>query len=580
LRGRDRWTLGIAVSMGVAAPSLVVVSKAWGLGDVAQEIPDAGPYRPAPPMPRGAPLSPLSGAPNPEARDGETVAPGRADAAPATAAPQGDIVESIEPEGVDAGPSPPARQGAVGSRVRTDFTGWARESLEWPLAATGFRVAAPSPYDVPHDRVISRTQLFVRASHVRDRWFEATVSGVLGYSFREQGPSGTDTFDGINGQATNADPQAELRELYIGLFSSRVDVRIGQQRVAWGRADLQSPNDVLNARDLRDPILTEPELRHVPTPLLRVDFDVGAVSVQLVGTPVFVPDVYDVYGTNWAAIQEDAPQQIRGLFGSVSPLFDPTKQAAFNSLIRDTQLPSSNWAAPSGGVKLSTSLGGLDVDLYYHYGFDGTPNVSVSPSFAAFLMGENFQGFRPSDLTPVLQALDMGEQPFSATYVRRHHVGLDAATVAGPIAFRLDVAYDTERVYYLIGNLTSLVSPSFAGVASIEYQTGDIDKVVLLEANYNRIVDTIGQPLLGYDQDSFGLAGTFRWPFGGGWAVDLRGLVGVEPVSLMIEPALRWKINEAVAVRAGTVLLAGETDSVGWYYRDNTSVFLQGRYSF
>jgi hypothetical protein len=530
-------------------------SSAWAR---ASDTSDAGSEAPAPSATAGPPLPPLP--------------------------PQGDVVETIAPEGSAAAtpalpPAPPAQNPDV-PRDRTEFAGWARESIEWTLAPNGAGQGTPSPYAVPHDRLISRTQLFARASYIRGRWFEATLSGVLGYSFREQSPSGNEAFDGVDGQATRGDPQAELRELYIGLFSSHVDFRIGQQRVAWGRSDFASPNDVLNARDLRDPILTEAELRHVPTPLVRLDFDLGAVTLQLVGTPIFVPDVYDVYGTNWAAVQADAPAPIRGLFGSVSPLFDPTKQGAFDALVHDTQLPAMNFAAPSGGIRVAAATAGADFDFYYHYGFDSTPAVSVSPSFASFLGSEAFAAFHPSDLTPVLQALDMGVQPFTAAYVRRHHIGLDAATVAGPFALRLDAAYDTQRVYYRAADLTSLVSPTFSGVASVEYQTGDIDRVILVEAIYTHIVDALDEAILGYDRDSIAVAGTLRWPLAGGWAIDLRGLAGIEPVSFVLQPAVRWKLNDALFLRAGAVVLAGETDSIAWYYRDNTSAFVQGKYSF
>jgi hypothetical protein len=558
---RPRGIVWTGALVGAATSCLGFHATAWARGDVpaasAQE-------RPAPAAPPPAPPPPLPPLP--------------------AEAPQGDVVESIVPEGPAPRAPSPARAAPAAEPAppayRTDFSGWARESLEWTLAPAGFRQGAPSPYDVPHDRLISRTQLFARASYVRGRWFEATISGVLGYSFREQGPSGTDIFDGVDGQTTSADPEADLRELYLGFFSNRVDFRVGQQRVAWGRSDTRSPNDILNARDLRDPILTEDELRHVPTPLLRVDFDLGAVTIQAVGTPVFVPDVYDVYGTNWAAIQGDAPAPIRGLFGSVSPLFDPTKQGSLNALVHDTQLPRSNWEAPSGGLKVAVALPGADLDFYYHYGFDGTPAISVSPSFKAFLGGEAFATFQPSDLTPILQALDMGTPPFTAQYVRRHHVGFDAATSAGPFAFRLDAAYDTQRVYYQAADLTSFVSPTFSSVASVEYQTGDLDKVVLFELTYDRIVDAPGQPLLGYDQDTVAVAGTVRWPIEGGWVIDLRGLTGIEPVTLALEPALRWKATDALWLKAGAVLLDGENNSFGWYFRHNTSAFLQAKYSF
>jgi hypothetical protein len=555
----ERVSVWLAVSVGAAASPVAVVATASAGSVAAPGIVDAG--KDGPPSASPGPVPAWNGA---QADVEEPSMPSEPTSPPAAARSEADVVESIGAEDADAGTveaSEPVRaKPERASGNRTEVAGWARESTEWILAPSGFRRGSPSALDVPHDRFISRTQLFVRASHVRGRWFEATVSGVLGYSFREQGPSGDADFDGVNGQATTADPQADLRELYVGLFSKYVDFRIGQQRVAWGRADLQSPNDVLNARDLRDPILTETELRHVPTPLIRFDIDLGAVNVELVGTPVFVPDVYDVYGTNWAAIQQDAPAPVKQTLALLAASFDSTKQGGLNALLHETQLPGANWTDPSGGAKVSAEIGGIDVGLYYHYGFDSTPVLSLTPSPTSLL------------LTPA--------QAFSATYVRRHHIGFDAAATAGPFAMRVDAAFETERVYYHAADLTSQSSPSVMAVASIEYQTGDIDQVLLVEGIYNRVVEIVDSPLLGYDQDSFGVAATLRWPLWAGLSIDLRGLAGVEPVSLVLQPALRLKVSDATSIKAGAVLLDGEVNSLGWYYRHNTSAFLQVKYSF
>ncbi len=494
----------------------------------------------------------------------DATAPREATAPPEATPPESDVIETIVPSGdaqkADTTTPPFPATAAPHDADRTDIGGWARESSEWTLTTSGYRKGAPSPLDVPHDRLISRTQLYLHASHVRGDWFEATVSGVVGYSLREQGPSGAASFDGVNGQATSGEAEISLRELYLGLYSRHVDFRIGQQRVAWGRADLQSPNDVLNARDLRDPILTETELRHIPTPLLRLDIDLGSVNVELAVTPVFIPDLYDVYGTNWSAIQQDSSPEIKQQFASAWQLVDATKQSQFNALAHDTGLPAANWTAPSGGTKLSTTLGGIDLDAYYHYGFDTTPYVLIAPtgpSLAMALLGV----------------------PISATYVRRHHVGLDATGTAGPLVFRLDAAYESERVYYHV-LFSSFESPTALGVASVEYQTGDIDKVLLVEAIYNHLFNPPDLPLLGYERDSYAVAATFRWPIGAGFAVDLRSLVGITPTSFVLQPAFRWKLSDALFLKVGTVLLGGEEDSVGWYYRHNTSAFVQAKYSF
>ena len=55
-----------------------------------------------------------------------------------------------------------------------------------------------------------------------------------------------------------------------------------------------SPNDVINARDNRDPFVSETELRRIPSLLARADLDLGFGSLQLVLAPIYDADVADV----------------------------------------------------------------------------------------------------------------------------------------------------------------------------------------------------------------------------------------------------------------------------------------------
>src|SRR5262249_29337364 len=133
--------------------------------------------------------------------------------------------------------------------------------------------------------------------------------------------------------------EATPLELYIGLSWPGLDLRIGQQRVAWGRSDVRSPNDVLNRRDLRDPLLAEPELRDLPTPLVRGDIELGFGSLELVFAPFFFPDRFDLFGSNWALVQPDAPPPLRGFFGLLTRAVDPALEAMLQPLLTQTSGP-------------------------------------------------------------------------------------------------------------------------------------------------------------------------------------------------------------------------------------------------
>lgn len=463
--------------------------------------------------------------------------------------------------------------------THTKVSGWARESLEFYPYDRGLRRNdVKDVRGVPRDRLLSRTQLLVRASFQRGRWFEAAVSGALGVAAYVEG-SGRDLgFQGWASQGTSVLLDARLMELYLGFFARHFDLRVGQQRVAWGVADVLSPNDVLNARDLRDPFLAEPEMLRVPTPMLRASWYPEPFTLELIASPVFVPDRSSLYGRNWAAIQPDAPAEYRGLFALLARAAGPSTQDELNSALYQTRLPNQNGQGLWGAARLGLHTSAFDANLYYQYGYDGTPYLWLNPAFATVLQHTDFRKAGFGDLAPVLRAVDRGLTPVFAEYVRRHHVGFDAVMPAGPFMLRLDAAYQTRRVFYR-SDLTSIAAPAALGVISLDYQTGSVSKVLIVEGVYVRIMSDFQGPLLVYARDSYGLAGVLRWPLFSLFSVDLRALIGIAPRFYTLQPALVTKLG-SFALKTGALVLGGEPNSFGAYYRHNTTAFLQLRYGF
>jgi hypothetical protein len=371
--------------------------------------------------------------------------------------------------------------------------------------------------------------------------------------------------------------EPQLYEAYVGLYSSRFDVRVGQQRLAWGNADYLSPNDVMNARDLRDPFLAETELLHIPTLMVRADWDLGFASLQGVVEPAFTPDRYDLYGSNWAAVQPDAPVWARGLTNLLGRSLDPTLQEPAQRLFAATRYPKSDFTAPVLGARLAWSVAGLDVNYYYQYGFDG-PLVQIDPALAAGLATVDWNSAGLADLQPWLLAIDAGQKPLSVSFVRRHHIGTDLATAIGPLALRLDAAYQSKRVFSR-RDLAGFVSPTLQGVLSAEYQTGDKDKFALLEVVYTHLIDTPTVPLLIYDRHTLGLVGDVRWPLWRNLSFELRGLLGIRPSTATVQPELNLKFQPWIFTLGG-LWLNGEAYSLGQYFHRNIEIYAKVKVLF
>lgn len=506
-----------------------------------------------------SPLEPALAAPAPAQQ--AAVEP-LAEPAEQSSAAADDIVEVIEvPSSAPTFTSPPP------SPERFELHGWARQSIELGLGSRVYQEEDPRPGDLPYDRLISRSQLFARARYSRGDSFEVNLSGILGYSWLQEGPNHPSIrFNGFNGQRTEGVLEPALHELFVAFFFESVDLRIGQQRLAWGRADFFSPNDVVNPRDNRDPFLAEPELRTVPTPLLRADMDLPFGSLQAVFSPLYVPDRGDIAGSNWAGVQPDAPLVLRELIAT---------GLAPSALT--VELPEQNLTAPQAGARFAWSHSGWDFAHYYHYGFDG-PSVELDPLVASRLSSPDLRNVSTEELPVLVDAIDSGNAPFSLRFRRRHHVGLDLGTTVGPFALRLEGAYQSQRVFYR-QDLLSFVSPSLLGVASVELQTGERDKGALVEWVYIRVLDRPDAALLSYARDTLGVAANVRWTLLSPVFAELRAVIGIEPRTLILEPIVSARFGGST-ISAGGLWLGGDDGSLGHYFRRNRELFLRVRYSF
>jgi hypothetical protein len=492
------------------------------------------------------------------------------------AADGGDVTEAVQSSGAPAFAMAPVEP-PLEPASQASLHGWLRQSLEWTLHGYGASGASSDPANLVRDRLLSHTQLLIEG-HYRLRSFEAGVSGLLTLSVHELEPANGAAFRGLNGQGAYARVEPDLRELYVGESYGPLDLRIGQQRVVWGHSYAFSPNDVVNAHDLRDPMLGEPELRGLPTPLLRADLALGPVNVQAVVSPVLVPDRFDLYDSNWSPIGLDTPVAYRGFLNVLASAVDPSLRPNLQQLLRQTKLPEPFTQATSGGVRVSSTLLDVDVSAYYHYGFDTTPAVQVDPSFAYVLAGTDFAHTRLFDLAPALRAVDAGLSPLRAEYVRRHHVGLDLARAIGPFLLRLEAAYETARVFYAL-DMSSYVSPALLFVAGLEYQPGALDQLVALELVYVALLELPRTPLIAYAAQSYGVAAIVRWPLFGVLSLNLRAIAGIERPSYVLQPALRIGFG-GLLIDVGVLLLDGESLSFGWVFRRNAAAFAQARYAF
>ena len=407
----------------------------------------------------------------------------------APAQDSGDLVETIPPDDATVPSTPPVSPPSappsappvapVASRSPSlslsrpphsvELRGWARASALVGLYLTGPTTPPEHGY-VPHDRLVATQQMFLRLRYAYARSFEVVASGLLAFDAYEQDAPAGDTFNLINGVGSRTAFDASLREAYVGAFWRSFDFRLGQQRIAWGRGDAFTPNDILDGYDLREQLIPESDAYHLPSFAARAGLDLGFGSLEAVVQPFFQPNRFDVYGGNWALVQPGAPLSYITLLNLANQAISPTLHDALQPLLGQTQLPPNDFTATSAAARFGVDVHRFDFNVYYQYGWDRTPKLEIDPQYAALLHQIDYA--KPIDPMPYLAPFLAGQEPVRATYVRRHHVGADVAISVGPLLFRAEWAYDTTRVLIARDDMHGVIAPVVQATTGIRVSAG------------------------------------------------------------------------------------------------------------
>lgn len=206
-----------------------------------------------------------------------------------------EVVEVIEDETAPKKPSE-SKAAPEAAPDKIEVRGFARTTAQFGLGEGSAPGNAPASDHVAYERAQSVNQMYLDVRYTRGKHFQAVISGSLAYTAAVIEGRAGETLDSRVVATTLFEPT--LREAYLGLYSDRVDLRLGQQRIVWGNSEGAAPNDVLNARDTRNRMQLDSEMVNIPTLAARADFDLGIAVLGVVAQPFFIPDKSSIYGGN------------------------------------------------------------------------------------------------------------------------------------------------------------------------------------------------------------------------------------------------------------------------------------------
>jgi hypothetical protein len=489
-----------------------------------------------------------------------------------------------------------ALQTSVGGRpVDLDATLVIREVIEEDRATT-------------HERTLE--QLRLRAAVSLADWlrFDSTTIGANGGPTMKADRSGvynlSDVFQDVS-------PSAEFDEAYLDMFFPSVDLRLGKQKVAWGKLDRFQPNDMINPFSYLDPFLQEEAERKIGVPALQASYylpeSIGAPAESRL-TAVWVPQYVPYrFGLANCTVHDRAPDcNIERWFppaalppntftvpGEIVGL--PVGQSLTLPLAFNVQnIPTPAWRFNNSeiGLRYWAHVHDVDFALYYFHGYDPQPAFN----FQAFATGssdlKDLMG--TTTLSPVFKQVDSGGADFAFAFDRFTLRGEGAfvrdrpfprdlnSLVANPLQLKDSLLNAIRQLQNGAGSAEVVLPPSFAVRNAVEWGVGGDwvyeGYLLLLQVNQTDVFHN-DVPLLIKNVETR-LSANFRKTFlADTLKTQLIALQAIESDYTMLQPSLTYRLTDHVAAETGYLFIAGRSASVVGQYKHNGEGWVRLAYS-
>lgn len=232
-----------------------------------------------------------------------------------------------------------------------------------------------------------------------------------------------------------------LGDAYVDLYSPKVDVRLGNQRIPMGANVALAPAESLSARDLRESFVAgDLEDSLLPIPAVRAQGTLGKVSWLAAYVPFFQPNRYFVFGQDEALLQP-----------ALAPSFDTRRiDPSVEDFSQERFLETTRPPPFLGDVALRlTSSGKVKVGGSWVWMNEKMPRVVMDPEVQS-LAAANAAGraIDQAAAASVLNRFQAGETLFRGTYARTHLFSLEGSAIVGPAQVDVDLSFTPRQTLF------------------------------------------------------------------------------------------------------------------------------------
>ena len=327
---------------------------------------------------------------------------------------------------------------------------------------------------------------------------------------------------------------AQIIEGYIDFRFNQSDLRVGQQIISWGRADIVNPISI-GRQDFSDPL----------------DIDNNQLG-QLAAN-------FRHYFTNWEVetlwlpiYQSSTLPNMENPWFGVLPIHNENGQTLQYSL-KSTNNPSTKLNHSQIGLRLTTMLDGWDMGISY---FNGWNDVPIYQTIIGNIHSDQID-------------LQLVPSPY-----RQQKLGVDAATTFGSMTARFEYAYihtnDTKGVDDFVDDPYSHL---VVGIdQDISNRWDDLTSRLLLE--YSRQFKTTDIQYTPQDLDHI-FEDTVFFQFSieaqPVWSIELDAAYDLKNDGQLVRPRFNYNIQDDLKLAVSFEWLEGSKDSFFGNYRNNQS---------
>ncbi len=412
-----------------------------------------------------------------------------------------------------------------------------------------------------------------------------------GYDGAARNPKNDRLLLGFDNVYPSTDRYVQVPEAYVTLVFPSLDVRFGIQKFSWGNLsplDLRHLFDVSSSMD-----------RKIGVPALRVSYLCSMIetTVEAIWIPFFVPYRLPDPEDRWYPQLLRTPETVVIPPSVVGITLPPVAISQHND---EARLPSKTMGHSEFGLRISRTIGSLDLGVSYFNGYDRMPVVTGQGTvISAFQL-----------MPPALSlSYDFHILPF---FHRMHVYGVDMAYSLSNITLRAEGAYTRGRYFNVGLNALSDIleeftlpqasdittSPLQNGLclhfpfsprlayqkdflslgAGIDYQWGN--HLLTFQTLGNQILGYHGEPLV-YEEFEFILLVGLHSRFLEDTLQAEAGLV-INPMQefVLTRTELTYAVTDQFSLAAQLLLLNGKAESPFGQFRRNDQVSVTFKYSF